>query len=95
MGKKRVRENFRVEVIPREPSFGVFSEHQAVAECERIKSEIKRHVDAYGAVGTICDDKDVCEFCNSKWTEDGDYNGGCCEADMDAEEARQAERGAA
>lgn len=58
--------------------------------CNDIASEIKRHVDYVSSVSVEFDQDSVCEHCGSKWTEESTtYNGGCCAADEDAEEARR------
>lgn len=54
--------------------------------CEEIMEEVKRHVDNVGSVDIECDVIEECSHCGAKWTEDSnEYNGGCCEADQDAQ----------
>lgn len=103
--KKTVRNNFRVEVTPRRlgdfgllmtNAFGNHTEREEESACEAIADEIKRHVDGLPTsrdrgVQIIWDSENVCEFCGSQWTEDGDYNGGCCTKDVEAENARHPE----
>ncbi len=58
--------------------------------CEDIARDIKRHVDYVKCVTVECDDTYACEHCGRHWTEaNAEYNGGCCDADQDAEDARQ------
>lgn len=95
MSKKRIRENFRVEITPRDLYIGARTEQQSVDACEQIASQVKRHIDDIGGVYAQWDSKEVCEFCGGRWTEDGDYNGGCCDRDVAAEDARLAAQGAA
>ena len=57
--------------------------------CEEIASAIRRHVDNVANVYVESDAKFVCEFCGAPWTEGNDpYNGGCCDKDCEAEDAR-------
>jgi hypothetical protein len=57
--------------------------------CEEIVSQIKRHVDLISYAGVEFDQPDVCEHCGYPWGEDQpNYNGGCCQKDQDAEDAR-------
>jgi hypothetical protein len=43
------------------------------------------------SLSVIRDTEDQCEHCGSAWTEaSATYNGGCCQKDMDAEDARLA-----
>ncbi len=54
--------------------------------CESIASEIKRHVDGIGPVTIETETAAVCEFCGNPWTEDdSEFNGGCCDKDMEHE----------
>jgi hypothetical protein len=80
--------NFRVEVYPRTRAYGItVSDEKDI--CNEIIDDIKRHVDGVSGAYLVCDNYPVCASCGSKWTEDGDtYNGGCCKADQDAEDAR-------
>lgn len=59
--------------------------------CDEIAKEIKRHVDNVSYCAVEYDQEHVCEHCGSVWTEEGSlYNGGCCQNDEAAEEARAA-----
>lgn len=50
---------------------------------------IKRHCDGWTNISTEYNTEEVCEFCGYPWTEDSNsYNHGCCNADVDADEAR-------
>lgn len=61
------------------------------ARCNEIVAEVKRHVDNIGSIWVEHDQPAVCEHCGLQWTEEGStYNGGCCEKDQEAEDARQA-----
>lgn len=75
------RDNFRVEIYPKTRVFGIkVSEEDET--CKQILEQVRRHVDSIGCAGVACDKIGVCEFCGSKWTEDGTiYNGGCCDKD--------------
>lgn len=64
--------------------------------CEEIAAEIKRHVDNVRSVWVEFDSSPICSHCGAHWTEDSnDYNGGCCDADQEAEDARMAATGSA
>lgn len=84
------KSNFRVEVYPRTTVYGItFADEKDI--CKEIEDDIKRHVDNVGGVYIVSDNDPVCASCGSRWREDGDtYNGGCCEADQEAEDARTA-----
>lgn len=59
-------------------------------ECLRIIAEVKRHVDGIDSAVIEYDTKHVCEHCGYQWTEiSTEYNGGCCDADQQAQEARE------
>jgi len=63
----------------------------AKAECEAMAAQIKRHVDDWKYVDVEQETEDVCEHCGGVWTEASQvFNGGCCQADEDAEKARLA-----
>lgn len=53
-------------------------------ESNRLRSEIKRHVDDLGEISIEFIVESICEFCGAKWTEakDSPHNGGCCEQDL-------------
>lgn len=74
--KKTIKRNFRVIVTPR-----TFYKEADLSDCEEIAQQIKRHVDNVLDVHAAWDNEELCEHCDSEWTEDGDYNGGCCEED--------------
>lgn len=103
MARKTIRENFRVEVVPRSVGdFGYVSvsglaprkEEEAISACEEIAEQIRRHVDGLPSwrdrgVSVEWDSKPVCEHCGSAWTEDSEtYNGGCCSKDEDENDPR-------
>lgn len=104
MGKQINRNNFRVEVYPRDPGDLGFariggrvrSERDAEIACEEIASDIRRHVSdlpTYGnrGVSVVWDDEPVCSHCGSRWTEPHErHNGGCCAVDCDALDAELA-----
>ena len=84
MGKTVRHGNYRVEVEPDEPLFwGKKTESQMhgkwYGECERIRDEIKRHVDNLGSIAILYDDITVCEFCGEEWEDDP----ACCKQAMD------------
>jgi len=82
------KSNFRVVVYPKTTVYGVtVAEEENV--CKSIVAEIKRHVNDVQNANIVCDNDLVCASCGSRWTEDDNaYNGGCCKADQDAEDAR-------
>lgn len=98
------RSNYRVVIEPRglgdfgsirlSDSFLVRDEaerqRQYQERCEEIMADVKRHVDQVGYVSVECDIEHVCEHCGGTWTEESaTYNGGCCDKDEEAEEARR------
>lgn len=85
---KKAPTNFRIVVTP----YFRYRDSDS-ADCRAIADQIKRHCDDVGDVDIIYDTPCVCSHCGCKWTEDSpDYNGGCCEKDQDAEDARIAAR---
>jgi len=85
------KSNFRVEVYPRTNVYGItIAEEKAV--CKAILADIDRHVNDVEHAYIVSDKEPVCAFCGSRWVADGEtYNGGCCKADQEAEDARIAE----
>ena len=83
------KSNFRVEVYPKTTVYGItVAEEEDV--CKTMLADIKRHVNDVQTAYVASDSDPVCASCGSRWTEDGDtYNGGCCNADQDAEDARK------
>ena len=56
--------------------------------CKEITRDIQRHVDNVRSATVEVATEQVCEHCGACWTEDGTaYNGGCCDADEDANPA--------
>lgn len=55
-------------------------------EAERVKTEIRRHVNDPGCIRVVQNYNKVCEYCGNDWTEDDDIYNGCC--DKDLEEAK-------
>ena len=84
------KSNFRVEVYPKTTVYGItVAEEEDV--CKTMLADIKRHVNDVQCANVVSDNDPVCASCGRRWTEDGDtYNGGCCKADQDAEDARTA-----
>jgi hypothetical protein len=84
------KSNFRVEVFPKTTAYGfMVAEEEDV--CKTMLADINRHVNDVQTAYISSDNDPVCASCGSRWTEDGDaYNGGCCKADQDAEDARTA-----
>ena len=95
--------NFRVVVAPRslgDFGYGSISDYvicpdpvrrqrEYAQACDEIAQQIRRHVDGVGGVAVEYDTLRECEHCGDRWTEDSaDYNGGCCQADQWAEDAR-------
>lgn len=57
--------------------------------CDELIADMKRHVDNFGSAEIEYDQEEVCEHCGYRWTEkDSHYNGGCCDEDEAAEQAR-------
>ncbi len=105
MGRKSTHENFRVVVEPRSlgdwgwvrTSDSLFTKNEEDRQrqyrerCEEIVADIKRHVDSVGSVYVDHDTVHKCEHCGWAWTEESaTYNGGCCDKDQVAEDARLA-----
>jgi len=97
MGKQINKADIRVEVRPRSlgdcglihfSGFRGRTEAQAIADCEDIADQIRRHVDGLPSyrdrgVNVVWDKEEVCEHCGRVWTEgDSPHNGGCCEEDI-------------
>lgn len=58
--------------------------------CDEIVTSIKRHADGVAHIHIECDQEHVCSHCGASWTEaSSDYNGGCCEADENAQLERE------
>lgn len=95
MSKKTIYDNFRVVVYPqRLGDLGCVSvsdslmcdseedrQRQYRDRAHEIKEQIRRHVDNAGIVSVEFDTNEVCEHCGYRWTESGNYNGGCCDED--------------
>jgi hypothetical protein len=96
MGKIINKDNFRVVIYPRK--YWLFRYPKTEEEkyyrdsCEEILDKLKEN--KYIMERTIdasieFDTDDVCQYCGTKWRNDGDenydgdpnYNGGCCDAD--------------
>jgi hypothetical protein len=88
MMKTPVYDNHRLEVYAENPYWGERTHKEQLANLETMKREVQRHVDGVSYVNVQFDTTYVCEHCGAKWTEDGDCNGGCCQKDMDEQEAR-------
>lgn len=62
--------------------------------CEQIAAEVQQRAVGIQNVGHVyvqSDSEHVCEHCGAAWSEAGaDYNGGCCKADQDAQDAHDA-----
>ena len=97
--KKIIEEDHRITVrLKSAGDYGVFSisgvprdEQVTRSLLEEVRHQILRHCDnvTRHSVDIDFDSVPVCEFCGSRWTEDGDtYNGGCCHKDEVAEETR-------
>ena len=90
MSKAVRHENPRVVVSPianRGPLHFTYDELRR--DCDAIAAQIARHVDDVGTIRIESDRLEFCEHCDCKWTEAGAlYNGGCCDEDEAAEQAR-------
>jgi len=53
-----------------------------------VRDRVHEFKDDRGDVSVEIIMKDVCEHCGYRWTEEGDYNGGCCATDEEEHEAR-------
>ena len=66
----------------------------ALAEAETLRADIRKHCEL-GRSDIIDIEPQVsreCEYCGYSWTEKSKtYNGGCCDADAEAEEQRKAD----
>lgn len=99
MSVKIVHSNHRIEITP-VISRWIWPANVSTEEAERkniakscndMIEEIKRHIDDVDSVAMRYDTDRVCEHCGSVWTEDSQsYNGGCCDKDEAAEDARLA-----
>ena len=66
-------------------------ERDMAERCEEIAQQIKRHVDEVSYCDVEFDQQDECSHCGARWTESSaEYNGGCCQEDQAAEDARAA-----
>lgn len=71
------------------------SEADCVGDLEKLARaaslRLSKFDDEFGGAHVVLERESRCEFCGYGWTEASlDYNGGCCAADQDAEEARAA-----
>ena len=74
--------DFRVEVVPRYPSWRKITAEQAKVICKDLEAYIRRHCDDVQQVNLLYDIERSCVSCGGRWTEDSDtYNGGCCDED--------------
>ncbi len=98
MSKVIRRSSYRVVVTPPQNKWlwsGKFSSEELREKDERrsadeCAAEVRRHIDNEG-VSVEHDAEPICCHCGSAWTEDrSDYNGGCCDKDEGAEDARLA-----
>lgn len=94
--KLGARENYRVVVAPARAGWiSLSGRSDQEITCDNIADQIKRHVDDVASIEIEFDQAHVCAHCGSDWTEDSpDYNGGCCQDDEDAHNARQQEQSA-
>ena len=88
MAKKSVVTDVRIEISPDLGSFaGLFYNTQEKRmkaledHANEMLAQIKRHVDGSKHACIVFDREDLCEYCGSHWTENGNYNGGCCDKD--------------
>lgn len=57
---------------------------KAAEMCRDIRDSILRHCDSVAGATVEMEHEHVCEFCGYAWTEDSDqFNGGCCDEDME------------
>lgn len=105
MGKTTKQENYRVVIEPRRlGDFGfasvgdwMVSSDEAELQrlykerCEEIVRDVRRHVENVGSASVESDTVATCEHCGYRWGEESpDYNGGCCDKDQEAQDAREA-----
>jgi hypothetical protein len=95
MGKKKIITDYYVRVEPKRlGNFGIVSVPDRYVSnnilqdyyerCRDIVLQIKRHVDDIDWAGVINESEEICEFCESAWTEgDSIHNGGCCDKDIE------------
>lgn len=91
MSRKTTYDNYRVEVYPDLRWLSRAKEIELSEKmCREIEADVKRHIDNVHDVYVTNDAHQVCEHCGAEWTEDStNYNGGCCDKDQEAEEARE------
>lgn len=59
-----------------------------LSTADDVAKAIRRHVDSLGGVRVQAEKSEECEYCGAQWTEgDADFNGGCCDKDMEHEPA--------
>lgn len=85
--------NFRVVITPRDYAGYMQDQERAsrlrIEGAYEIAQQVKRHVDDWDDVRVVFDRPAVCEHCGYPWSEaDPDFNGGCCEADLAAHDAK-------
>lgn len=86
--KKSFITDVRIEISPDlGNSSGLFYNTEAKRmkaledQANEMLAQIKRHVDGARHACIVFDREDRCEHCGYRWTEAGDYNGGCCDKD--------------
>jgi|GEM_PF-1902643 len=87
--KKTKRFNYRVVVEPAIYPFFSDTEQHIKAICERIKEEIKRHVDNVSNVYINWDTQAYCEHCGHGWEEDENGCPLCCDKAQEEWEAQK------
>lgn len=94
--KKTVYSNHRVEVFPVIDRYmwpasvsDEDAERKNIARSlETLVEALKRHND-FESLAVRYDTDEVCAHCGRPWTEESTtYNGGCCDKDVEAEDAR-------
>jgi len=82
-------ENYHIKVTAETYWLRERTHSEQMQKLREIEKDIKRHVDGIADTDVLYEPIYGCEFCKSEWTEDGDYNGGCCEEDEKANELRK------
>lgn len=85
--KQTIYSDWRVVVYAETPWIGEPSHENMMAECSRIKNDIKRHIDGFSSVTTDFTTQHICSFCKSTWevwTEQDEASDPECKAGMPA-----------
>lgn len=63
-----------------------YSDYYLQVDHEEAVCQIRRHIDNVACVNIKHDYEDICDSCESTWSEEVTYfNGGCCDEDLKGE----------